>query len=599
MRRMLRGSAIALTLLGTVLAARPSAAQYTADSQLNIISGTTSNWSGNYIVGSNTVADILFVQTGGLLADGSGFLGYEASAHNNLAAVIGSGSIWSNAGDLYIGNSGANNFLWIAAGGHVLCDFGVIGNASGSTNNTVMVTGTGSVWNSSAFCVGCSGADNSLVISDGAQVSGGDAIVGGAASSSNSSVQVIGAGSVWSVDRLFVGVDSLGSYGGSKLVITDGGLLIVNNFAYVSWSNEFNSVVVSGTGSVLSNANTIYIGYFGADNSLVISNGGYVVSRSAVIGYDRNAASNNNVLVTDPGSVWNDNDSLVIGAGGGPATSVVISNGGRVYTTGSSQVGGPQTCGMLVTGNGSLWKNSGFVAFYGTNTFMISDGGQVVVDGALVYGRLPISGGTLSVTNAAGDGILYITGGPPPNGVLALNNGVVNVDNLQVIGFNYVTGCGTINGSVGSRGTILANCGGTLTFTGVVTNSGVMRATGGSVLEFYGPVVNTGSIDVMDGTALFHSTFINTGTLVDASYFRVVSLAVQNNDINITWTTAGGHSNVVQVATGRAGSYSNGFTDLSPVIGIPSTAGLGTTSYLDVGGATNSPARFYRVRLVP
>jgi len=44
------------------------------------------------------------------------------------------------------------------------------------------------------------------------------------------------------------------------------------------------------------------------------------------------------------------------------------------------------------------------------------------------------------------------------------------------------------------------------------------------------------------------------------------------------------------------GSYLNTFTDLSPVISVP---GLGesTTNYLDVGGATNTPSRYYRVRL--
>ena len=125
-----------------------------------------------------------------------------------------------------------------------------------------------------------------------------------------------------------------------------------------------------------------------------------------------------------------------------------------------------------------------------------------------------------------------------------------------------------------------------------------MRAVNGTTLEFYGPVVNNGIIDIMDGATNFYSSFINNGTVVDASYFRVVGITRQADDINITWTTVGGDSYVAQVTAGAAyGSYStNNFTDLSPAIAIPGS-GLGTTNYLDVGGATNMPARYYRIRL--
>ena len=47
------------------------------------------------------------------------------------------------------------------------------------------------------------------------------------------------------------------------------------------------------------------------------------------------------------------------------------------------------------------------------------------------------------------------------------------------------------------------------------------------------------------------------------------------------------------------GNYdTNNFTDISSLIVI-SGSGDTTTNYTDVGGATNSPSRYYRVRLVP
>jgi len=50
---------------------------------------------------------------------------------------------------------------------------------------------------------------------------------------------------------------------------------------------------------------------------------------------------------------------------------------------------------------------------------------------------------------------------------------------------------------------------------------------------------------------------------------------------------------------GSAGSYStNGFTNLGPQMVIGGS-GVVTTNYTDTGAATNKPARYYRVRLVP
>ena len=58
--------------------------------------------------------------------------------------------------------------------------------------------------------------------------------------------------------------------------------------------------------------------------------------------------------------------------------------------------------------------------------------------------------------------------------------------------------------------------------------------------------------------------------------------------------TAGGRTNVAQDVSAPGGSYS----DISPNILIPGT-GDATTNYLHLGGATNLPPRFYRIRLAP
>ena len=59
-------------------------------------------------------------------------------------------------------------------------------------------------------------------------------------------------------------------------------------------------------------------------------------------------------------------------------------------------------------------------------------------------------------------------------------------------------------------------------------------------------------------------------------------------------------ANQLQVTPGGVGgSYStNGFSDLGSQLLIPGS-GTVMTNYTDIGGATNKPSRFYRVRLVP
>jgi hypothetical protein len=160
-----------------------------------------------------------------------------------------------------------------------------------------------------------------------------------------------------------------------------------------------------------------------------------------------------------------------------------------------------------------------------------------------------------------------------------------------------VNGCGTINGAVlvNQGGTVLADCDGTLTFTGILTNNGILRAENGSVLEAFGPVVNNGLIDIIDGATNFHSTFINNGTVADASTFRIVSITKEGNDIRVTWSTVSGRTNVLQVT---GGSYSNSFTALGPAILVPGL-NVSLTNYLDSGAVTAAPALFYRVKLVP
>ena len=84
------------------------------------------------------------------------------------------------------------------------------------------------------------------------------------------------------------------------------------------------------------------------------------------------------------------------------------------------------------------------------------------------------------------------------------------------------------------------------------------------------------------------------------SALRIVSVVPQSNDVVITWTTAGGRTNAVQATSGDGNSgYSTNFVDINKAPIILPGSGDATTNCVDVGGATNAPSRYYRVRLVP
>ena len=66
------------------------------------------------------------------------------------------------------------------------------------------------------------------------------------------------------------------------------------------------------------------------------------------------------------------------------------------------------------------------------------------------------------------------------------------------------------------------------------------------------------------------------------------------SDMRLTWRTVGNTTNIVQLA---GPNLSGGFSNLSSVF-VPGTGNFIVES-VDAGGATNSPARFYRIRLQP
>jgi hypothetical protein len=102
----------------------------------------------------------------------------------------------------------------------------------------------------------------------------------------------------------------------------------------------------------------------------------------------------------------------------------------------------------------------------------------------------------------------------------------------------------------------------------------------------------------LDGTGftVLQDYLVGIDPTNSATYFHITSVARTSNNISVTWMMGPGKTNGLQFTAGAGdGSYqTNSFAD---IFTVTNTVGS-VTNYLDVGGATNQPARFYRVRLV-
>ncbi len=101
-----------------------------------------------------------------------------------------------------------------------------------------------------------------------------------------------------------------------------------------------------------------------------------------------------------------------------------------------------------------------------------------------------------------------------------------------------------------------------------------------------------------DGDGLSNGQEYQAGTdpTNSVSALRITAVERINSDIRVTWTTVESHGYVLQT---NASPSSSGFTDFGPSIFVPAGTGESSTNYLDLGGGTVAPARYYRVRLAP
>ena len=436
--------------------------------------------SNNLYVGNAGGNCALSLTNGGTAYAGNAASFGIVSAANNSGLVRDPGSVLTCAGDLRVGSSGSGNALTVSNAGAVRSGgFAVVGFTASASNNTLLVTGAGSMLTcTNQLRIGETGSLNGLTVSLGATVSSSSfAVLGFAASSSNNSALVTGAGSLLSsLNDLHVG----DAGPGNSLVISNGAAVYTGNAGVLGFyaSSVNNSALVTGSGSVLSNATDLLVGYNGASNTLTVLAGGSVLAKNAYVGLAGTSAGNRLALA---------------------GSSLYATNG---LGNGVLEI----RSGALTVSNSTVTADK-LLATNGANSVLQLNSGTLSAGGASVANNQ-----IFAVGNGSSAASFNLVGGAAPNFYSASYS---FANGLEVRSNSFLTGCGTISGTVtiDQGGTVQADCGDTLNFFGAVTNHGTITALNGTFINFYGPVVNSGVLNGSNGNVQFFSTVQNSGSL--------------------------------------------------------------------------------------
>jgi T5SS/PEP-CTERM-associated repeat protein len=230
---------IILTLFLTL--ALPSAHAQSATSRTtNLFSRTTTEWSGDFFVGSNTSHHVLNINDAAVLSNDKAFVGYSQESANNQVILSGKGSRWNCADCAVIGYRGGGNSLLIANGATLSSGSSTSGRKTPeprwdhawvgfwSEGNTALVTGQDSVWIAKGLCIGEWGKRNSLRIGQGGAVFSQEAWIGRDPNANDNQVTVTGNHSLWRNS----GSISVGKYGlNCSLDILDNATVVAGNVA--------------------------------------------------------------------------------------------------------------------------------------------------------------------------------------------------------------------------------------------------------------------------------------------------------------------------------------------------------------------------------
>jgi T5SS/PEP-CTERM-associated repeat protein len=430
-----------------------------------VVTGSGSVWSNanDLFVGLNGRGNQLLVSNGGTVLNNIGEVG-RSSTSNNIAVVTGPGSLWNNASDLFVGRSGSGNQLVVSNGATVFNISGYFSVCSCASSNMALVTGPGSVWtNALNILLGDSGSGNRLIVSNGGVVQNRFSYMGfdSSGSSSNNVAVVTGSGSLWNnANDLFVGY-----FGGrNQLVVSNGGTVFARNaFLGVFPIATNNRIEINGGSLLVSNGfGTGTLDLRGGTN---VFNAGLIEVGRLLLTNTQGVLEFNGGALTTGGT--SDSNGRVFTVGNGMTAAKLDLRGGThlfannlVIVSNASLVGNGsitgtvtvQTGGTLAPGSsvGALLLNNS-PNLQGATIMEIGKSGSLLTNDQIQVAGILTYGGSLTVSKigptvlAAGDRFqLFSAGGysglfaalslPPLDTGLGWTNRLLVDGSIEVIG---------------------------------------------------------------------------------------------------------------------------------------------------------------------
>ena len=437
----------------------------------------------------------------------------DAEVNTLLLSNSGTDAVLAVARNLTIAEGGA---LVVSNGGvrqSSLFNFSVDGN----------VQLAGGVIEAGALTLGASTPNHNLTVTAGT-LSTERAVVGGGGLSHNNTVSISGPAAVWNNrNQLYVG--NGGS--GNQMTISNGAQVLDYGSGYDGWgyggigmdaASSNNVVLVTGNGSLWNNVFDLTVGSSGAGNQLLILDGAQAADGNGILG-GNTYATNNLVLVSGANSLWNNTSDAYVGTWGS-ANRLVVTNAGQTIDVNGSvgyYAGADGNTG-LVTGAGSQWNNSGdfTVGNFGSgNQLMVEQGGRVTNVNGFIGFDASVSNNAVLVTGADSR---WINGGDLTVGRGGSGNHLLIAGGAEVAsGAGYVGTCSNANYNavVVNGAASLWRVGGTLVIASNGLGNTVTVSDGGSVLASNllvstGPGISSGTAFVQEGGRLIATNGTST-----------------------------------------------------------------------------------------